>query len=86
MIPVLTWCVIGLIAGLLAYRVTGPSRRGLVFTTVIGIVGAMLGGFVARALGIAGISGMNLRSLSLAVAGSLLVVITAREIAGCLKK
>jgi uncharacterized membrane protein YeaQ/YmgE (transglycosylase-associated protein family) len=49
---VLAWIVIGLVAGWLAARIT-DSRSGLLRNLAVGLVGSMLGGFLARKLGIA---------------------------------
>ncbi len=47
---IIAWIVLGLIAGLIASRLTGGRSQGLVLTCVIGIVGALLGGWVATKL------------------------------------
>lgn len=46
---IIAWIVLGAVAGLIAERLMG-ARTGMVVTTVVGIVGALLGGFLARAL------------------------------------
>lgn len=46
---VIAWIVLGAVAGYIAERVTG-NKTGLLLATVIGIVGALLGGFVAKAV------------------------------------
>ncbi len=49
---IIAWIVLGLLAGLIAKAIMpGAERIGLILTTVIGVVGAVLGGFLARALG-----------------------------------
>jgi uncharacterized membrane protein YeaQ/YmgE (transglycosylase-associated protein family) len=47
---IIAWILLGLIAGLIARRIVGSSPGGLIITTIVGIVGALLGGFLARAL------------------------------------
>ena len=72
---ILTWIIFGLIAGALAkWIMPGRDPGGCVLTTVIGVVGALIGGFVATSLGFGGISGFDLRSLLIAVLGSLLLL------------
>ena len=49
---IIAWIVLGLLAGLIAKAIMpGAERIGLILTTVLGVVGAILGGFLARALG-----------------------------------
>ena len=80
---ILTWIVLGLVAGLLAKLVMpGKSGGGLILTTVLGIVGAILGGFIATQMGYGDISGFDLRSLGIAFLGSLLVLVIYGAITG----
>ena len=49
---IIAWIVLGLLAGLIAKAIMpGAERIGLILTTVLGVVGAILGGFLAAALG-----------------------------------
>ena len=49
---IIAWIVLGLLAGLIAKRIMpGAERIGVILTTVLGVIGAMLGGFLATALG-----------------------------------
>lgn len=73
---VLTWILLGLIAGFLAKLIApGARARGLVRTTVLGVIGALVGGFIATALGAdEGVTGINLWSVAVAAGGSLVVI------------
>jgi uncharacterized membrane protein YeaQ/YmgE (transglycosylase-associated protein family) len=72
---ILTWILFGLLAGALAkWIMPGEDPGGCVLTTVIGIVGALIGGFIGTALGFGGISGFDIRSLLIAVLGSILLL------------
>jgi len=51
--PILTWIIVGLIAGVLASLVMGGSGYGLIGDIIIGIVGAFVGGWIFHALGVA---------------------------------
>ncbi len=75
----LSWIVFGLIVGIIANVLDPqPARGGILGTIVLGIVGALVGGFLGNwVLGI-GISGFNLSSFLIAIAGSLLVLFLAR--------
>jgi uncharacterized membrane protein YeaQ/YmgE (transglycosylase-associated protein family) len=73
---VITWILLGLIAGFIAkWVMPRPQPRGILSTLVVGIVGALLGGLVATTLGASdGITGLNLWSIAVAVGGSVLLL------------
>ena len=80
------WIVIGLIAGWLASKVMGKGSYGVVGDIVIGLVGALLGGFLASLLHLGG--GLNpndpisLGSLALAVGGAIILIFGLRALSG----
>lgn len=79
----LSWIVFGLIAGILAkFLMPGKDPGGCIITVVIGVVGALLGGFIATWLGFGGISGFDWRSLLIAVLGAMLLLLLWRLIRG----
>jgi uncharacterized membrane protein YeaQ/YmgE (transglycosylase-associated protein family) len=79
----LSWIVFGLIAGGIAkFLMPGRDPGGCIITIIIGIVGALLGGFLATKLGFGGISGFDLRSLGIAILGSIVLLIVWRMIGG----
>ncbi len=72
---ILSWIVVGLIAGLLAKWIfPGDQKAGFFVTTALGIVGALLGGFVMSLIGGIGVTGFNLQTLLVATFGALLVL------------
>ena len=72
----LSWIVLGLIAGLIAKWITsGSEPRGCLVTVVIGIVGAAIGGWIGTQLGLGTVSGFDLRSIALAVIGSVVLLL-----------
>jgi uncharacterized membrane protein YeaQ/YmgE (transglycosylase-associated protein family) len=76
---IFTWIILGLIAGVLAkLLVPGRDPGGIVVTIIIGIVGALIGGHIGTYLGWGGVSGINLRSVALAVAGSIVLLVVYR--------
>ncbi len=78
---IVTWIVFGLIAGALAkWIMPGKDPGGLIMTMVLGIVGAMIGGFIGSAVGFGGITGFDIRSFALAVGGALLVLVGYRKL------
>ncbi len=79
----ISWIVFGLIAGLIAKMIMpGRDPGGCIITVIIGVVGALLGGFIATALGFGGISGFDWRSLLIAILGSLVLLFIWRAISG----
>jgi uncharacterized membrane protein YeaQ/YmgE (transglycosylase-associated protein family) len=80
---ILSWIVFGLIAGAIAKLVTpGRDPGGCIVTMIIGIVGALLGGWIATVLGFGGLSGFDVRSLVIAILGAILLLVLWRLISG----
>lgn len=79
----LSWILFGLIAGALAkFVMPGDDPGGCILTIIIGVVGALLGGFIATWMGFGGISGFDLRSLVIAILGSIILLAIWRAIRG----
>ena len=77
----LVWIVLGLIAGALAkFIMPGKDPGGIIVTILIGIVGAVVGGFIASNLGLGAVSGLNVPSIVIAVGGAILLLIGYRVI------
>lgn len=80
---ILSWIVLGLVAGVIAKIILpGKDSGGLITTTVLGVLGAMVGGFVATKMGYGDISGFDLRSFGIALGGSLALLIVWRIVKG----
>jgi uncharacterized membrane protein YeaQ/YmgE (transglycosylase-associated protein family) len=78
----LAWVVVGAIAGFVASEIMG-TREGLLMMVVLGIVGAVVGGWVASdLLKIADVTGINLTSIVVAVVGALIVIVVWDSIGG----
>ncbi|MFC3069344.1 GlsB/YeaQ/YmgE family stress response membrane protein [Phenylobacterium soli] len=73
---IIGWIVLGLIAGFIASKLVNKTGSGLVTDIVLGVVGAFVGGFVfTRFFGAAGVTGFNLYSMFVAVAGAVVVLV-----------
>ncbi len=76
---IIAWIVLGGIAGWIASIIAGNNAsQGIVGNIVVGILGALVGGFVFRALGGDGVTGFNLWSLLVATAGATLLLFIFR--------
>jgi len=76
---ILSWIVFGLIAGILAkFVLPGSDPGGLVVTVILGVVGAVVGGMIATQLGYGGVSGVELRSMMIAIGGAVLLLLGYR--------
>jgi len=72
---IIAWIILGLLVGILA-RFFAPGRQpmGLIATILLGIVGAVVGGFIGTQMGWGQVHGFDLRSLGLAILGGVLVL------------
>jgi len=70
----LAWVVLGLLAGFIASKIVNKRGEGLLLDAVLGIVGAVVGGWVFGLFGASGVTGVNLYSLLVAVAGAIVVL------------
>lgn len=77
---IIAWIVFGLIAGVIAKLIMpGRDGGGFILTCILGIVGAVVGGWLATMFGIGGtISGFNLHSFLVAVVGGIVVLVVYR--------
>lgn len=80
---IIAWIVLGALAGIIAEKLTG-SRTGIVMATVVGIVGALLGGFLAKALfHVHSLNGFfNISTWLTAIAGAVVLVLLVRLVTG----
>ena len=71
---IIGWIILGLIAGFIASKIVDKTGQGFFMDLVLGIAGAIVGGFIFSALGIGGITGFNLYSMVVAVIGAIIVL------------
>lgn len=79
---ILAWIVLGVVAGFIASKLVNKSGGGLVFDLVLGVVGAVVGGFLFGLVGESGVTGLNLWSLLVAVIGAIVVLLIYHAVAG----
>jgi uncharacterized membrane protein YeaQ/YmgE (transglycosylase-associated protein family) len=79
----ISWVIFGLLAGIVAkLLMPGKDPGGCIITSLLGIAGAVIGGFVATWLGYGGVARWDWRSFIIAVLGALLLLLLYRMIAG----
>jgi uncharacterized membrane protein YeaQ/YmgE (transglycosylase-associated protein family) len=80
---ILSWIILGLLVGALSkWIMPGDDPGGIFITILIGIAGALIGGFLSSALGFGDVSGINLGSIMIATIGSLILLFGYRRIKG----
>lgn len=71
----LAWIVLGLLAGFIGSKIVNKTGEGVILDIILGIVGAIVGGWLFTFFGASGVSGLNLYSLAVAVVGAIVVLL-----------
>ena len=79
---ILAWIVLGIVAGFLGSKIVNRTGEGLVLDLVLGIVGAIVGGWIFSFFGQAGVTGLNLYSLLVAVIGAVVALVAYHAMRG----
>ena len=77
---IIAWLILGLIAGFIASRIVNKAGEGLILDIVLGIIGAIVGGFLFSLFGAGGVTGLNLYSLLVAIIGAIVVLVVYHAI------
>jgi uncharacterized membrane protein YeaQ/YmgE (transglycosylase-associated protein family) len=72
---ILAWIILGLIAGFIGSKIINKRGDGLFLDIILGVIGAVVGGWVFNFFGAAGVTGLNIYSLLVAVVGAILVLV-----------
>jgi uncharacterized membrane protein YeaQ/YmgE (transglycosylase-associated protein family) len=72
---ILAWLVLGLISGFIASKLVNKSGEGVLLDIVLGVVGAIVGGWLFNSVGHAGVTGLNIYSMFVAVVGAVVVLV-----------
>jgi uncharacterized membrane protein YeaQ/YmgE (transglycosylase-associated protein family) len=72
---ILAWIVLGLIAGFIGSKLVNKTGEGVILDIVLGVVGALVGGYLFSIFGEHGVTGLNLYSLFVAVIGAVVVLV-----------
>lgn len=79
---ILSWILVGLLAGLLARWIVRDDRSGCLYTIAVGVLGALIGGALMHAGGHEGINEFSLRSLLVAALGAILLLLVLQAVGG----
>ena len=78
---IFTWIILGLVVGVIAkFIMPGKDPGGIIITILLGIAGAIGGGFISSALGFGKVTGFNLSSLIIAVGGAVILLAIYRVV------
>jgi uncharacterized membrane protein YeaQ/YmgE (transglycosylase-associated protein family) len=72
--PIITWIILGLLAGYIGSKLVNNRGEGIILDTFIGIVGAVVGGYIFHFFHARGVTGLNLWSILVAVIGSVVTL------------
>jgi uncharacterized membrane protein YeaQ/YmgE (transglycosylase-associated protein family) len=71
---IIAWVVLGLIAGFIASKIVNHTGSGILIDIVLGVVGALVGGFLFSMFGAVGVTGFNIYSMLVAIVGAVVVL------------
>lgn len=78
----IAWIVLGLIAGFIGSKIINKRGDGLIRDILLGVIGAVVGGWLFHFFGMAGVTGLNIYSLIVAVVGAVVVLLIFHAIRG----
>ena len=76
------WIVLGLIAGFIASKIVNKQGEGLILDILLGVIGAVVGGYLFSIFGAKGVDGVNIYSMLVAVVGAVIVLIIYHAVTG----
>ena len=79
---IISWIILGLIAGFIGSKIVDKQGQGFWLNIALGIVGALVGGFLFDLIGSTGVTGLNIWSMIVAIIGSVVVLWIYNAVAG----
>jgi uncharacterized membrane protein YeaQ/YmgE (transglycosylase-associated protein family) len=79
---ILSWIILGLIAGFIGSKIVDKQGQGFWLNMALGIIGALVGGFLFSFFGAGGVTGLNLWSMIVAIVGSIVVLLIYNAVTG----
>ena len=77
---IIAWIILGLVAGFIGSKIINKSGEGFFLDLILGIVGAVVGGWLFSFFGAHGVTGLNIYSLVVAVVGAIVVLVAYHAI------
>jgi uncharacterized membrane protein YeaQ/YmgE (transglycosylase-associated protein family) len=77
---IIAWIILGLIAGFIASKIVNRQGSGILIDIVLGIVGAVVGGWIMAFLGGQGVTGFNLYSILVAIGGAVVLLLIGHAV------
>ena len=79
---IISWIILGLIAGFIGSKIVDKQGQGFWLNIALGIVGALVGGFLFDLFGSSGVTGLNIWSMIVAIVGSVVVLLIYNAVTG----
>jgi uncharacterized membrane protein YeaQ/YmgE (transglycosylase-associated protein family) len=79
---IISWIILGLIAGFIGSKIVDKQGQGFWLNIALGIVGALVGGFIFDLIGSTGVTGLNIWSMIVAIIGSVVVLLIYNAVSG----
>lgn len=79
---IIGWLILGLIAGFIASKIVNRSGEGIILDIILGIIGAVVGGYLFTLLGAMPVTGFNIYSMFVAVIGAIVVLVIYHAVVG----
>ena len=79
---ILSWIILGLIAGFIGGKIVNSEGQGFWLNMALGIIGALVGGYLFSLFGSTGVTGLNLWSMIVAIVGSIVVLLIYNAVSG----
>jgi uncharacterized membrane protein YeaQ/YmgE (transglycosylase-associated protein family) len=78
---IIAWLILGLISGFIASKLVNKTGDGMVMDIILGIIGAIAGGWLFNRFGMAGVTGLNIYSMLVSVVGAVVVLVIYHALA-----
>lgn len=79
---IISWIILGLIAGFIGSKIVDKQGQGFWLNIALGIIGALVGGFLFDLIGSTGVTGLNIWSMIVAIIGSVVVLLIYNAVTG----
>ena len=79
---IISWIILGLIAGFIGSKIVDKQGQGFWLDIALGIIGALVGGFLFSLFGASGVTGLNIWSMIVAIVGSVVVLLIYNVVMG----